>query len=443
MIALSDKDRCTACGACVQICPVRAVSLQEDKEGFEYPFINDEICINCAKCKIVCPIKKRAAIVTLFYNNYNFGAQLQNYAVQVYLRNHFIACETLQDFSYPRPEFFFLLRDYFIKAVSVLYHKFPLPPKDFEMPKPLISSPCLSDFQREMINVGPVVNIRHISKKINKRYDCFCVGSDVVWAGCSPFYFLKFADRDKRMCMIPSFGKTEVRNQFIQQFSIRSVMVFLKSFLRGGIVNIYKAGFEGFDHLCVREKSGADIIKKISGQDCEILLDPTLLIDEDEWFRIIKKPLKAPKNKYIVTYLFNKLPPKSAIALKEYAEKKHLEIYDIKSEMLDGYKTRPEEFLYMLKNAEMIVTDSFHGTCFSIVFNKNFISLGNGREKKGSGGKISSLLMRMKLDENMLEDEFSIEDLENSHVDYCDKNKILAAERNKAENFFVKCGLFG
>ncbi len=294
-----------------------------------------------------------------------------------------------------------------------------------------------------MINVGPKVNIRHVSGTINDTYDHFCVGSDIVWNGYSDYFFLRFCDKEKRICMIPSMCTEDALEEKLDlKKSVTSNLIVLKHNLQGGFWKLFERGLAGFENICVREDSSAIIVEKLTGKKCERLLDPTLLIDSDEWYRIMKKPKSFSEKKYLLTYFFKDLPEESFGIVKRYADEAGLIIVDVLKDLGDGLKTRPEEFLFWICNAEIVLTDSFHGTCFSIIFRKKFYSFTNGREKFKGNGKINSLLNIFHMVDRVRDSYISMDNLEKCQINYSSTDEILVAERKKATDFFVNCGLF-
>lgn len=220
------------------------------------------------------------------------------------------------------------------------------------------------------------------SKKLNeiaKRYGAVICGSDQVWnpdiTGYDISYFLSFCDDNtKRIAYAPSFGVDELSDDFGAK--VREELV-------------------KFSSLSVREKSGSDLAERLIGQGINIVNDPTFLISSDEWSSI-EKPHPMAKGDYILYYTI-----RSSENLwhqcKALSKKTGLKIIRVGGNALKRLNNReamidyasdlsPSEWLSLVHNARYVVTNSFHGSAFSIIYNKDFYlefsSLTNSRLKQ-------------------------------------------------------------
>ena len=151
----------------------------------------------------------------------------------------------------------------------------------------------------------------------------------------------------------------------------------------------YKCWIDQFEKISMRERSGKQIIMELNNQDVPITADPTLLFDGDFWEKLVVENVDEIKEKeYVICYFLNKKHYKGNFHYACYfAEKKRLSIYTIDYAIHkdvfghDSLKTLgPLEFLSAIHNAKYVFTDSFHGTVFSLLFKKKFISINNGEE---------------------------------------------------------------
>ena len=216
------------------------------------------------------------------------------------------------------------------------------------------------EFSKTYINeTDYIVSKKHIPENLSDRYDYFITGSDQVWNpdnlhGTS-FFFLTFAEQYKRIAYAPSFGVSEIKPEFIED---------------------YKEWISGMYKLSVREDDGAKIIKKLTGRESPVLVDPTLLLTKEKWLSIAKEASNKPKDKYLLTYFLGGIPTQYKKEIKKTAKENNLEIInlgDIKEK--DTYQTGPSEFIDYINNCSVMFTDSFHGTVFSILFEKPFVVL--------------------------------------------------------------------
>ena len=179
----------------------------------------------------------------------------------------------------------------------------------------------------------------------------FIAGSDQVW---NPLFqgrdvdFLTFAPPEKRLSFAASIGVDEIPNGQLARY--------------GQLLREMK-------YLSVREQRAVEIIKELTGRDADLTLDPTLLLEPEEWDKVVKKPGLELDEHYICTYFLGETPE----AVQQFAREKGLRIYALNSqESPELFTLDPGEFLYMIKSAAYVLTDSFHAVAFSIKFHKEF-----------------------------------------------------------------------
>lgn len=209
--------------------------------------------------------------------------------------------------------------------------------------------------------------------------DNFIVGSDQVWnaefsimLGHNGYFQLKFLPDGKNMISYgSSFG--QAANAVEQRHYM-----------------YYKKLYDRFTHVSLREKSGASAMKNVFGIDAEYVLDPVFLLTKKEYSELSKDVVIPEKKPYILTYLINPSPQKNEY-LRKLSEKLGTEIINI----LDAEPVRtehnmaafdigikkpklsPEEFTAYFRDCDYVVTDSYHGTCFSVIFEKKFTAFVN------------------------------------------------------------------
>lgn len=285
-------------------------------------------------------------------------------------------------------------------------------------------------YQNEYLNLSKEEYNSLNDLKINKpKADIYCTGSDQDWGaiGCRKYdeaYFLEFLEKnDKAISYAASFGKNEIC------FELKEELFHLT---------------KKYKEILVREDSAVDILKECGVSNVKQVLDPTLLTSQHDWEDIcINK--RIIKENYILIYQLH-----HSRKLDEYAKKiarltgkKLIRINTSKYfKFKNGkfvYLPSPSEFLSYIKNADLILTDSFHGTCFSLIYNKNFIDI----LPSVTGTRISSILKLLGLEERITNgDNMTIV---NKNIDYSKVNKILGIEQEKsvkALKFALeKCGV--
>lgn len=133
-----------------------------------------------------------------------------------------------------------------------------------------------------------------------------------------------------------------------------------------------------FDYLSVRENSVLDILKRDFGiENAEYAIDPVFLMDEKHYDKLIDNAtVPLPKNKYVLTYLLDKNDKKLNI-VQEAAKRLNSEIVYIPNPLWLFIERKLtyflEDWLNHYKNAEFVVTDSFHGLCMALIFRKQFV----------------------------------------------------------------------
>lgn len=262
---------------------------------------------------------------------------------------------------------------------------------------------------------------------IGVDYDVLISGSDQVWNPLSKRsspepYFLGFGDKDiKRISYAPSFGV---------------------SGLPEGVRNLYSKWLENLDSISVREESGKKIINSLirNKKKVERVLDPVFLLDIKEWSGL---GFDRKKNKkYLLIYSL--IGSSYVDSLARYiAKKKGLEIIKISrwgfsrdgKDIKEISSCGPLEFLQLFRNASFVLSSSFHGTAFSILFNKPFYSIIKNKNKMNS--RILELLDLFGLRERqvVVGKEFPNEI---NNLDYKKVNSILKKEKRKSWNFLEK-----
>lgn len=258
-------------------------------------------------------------------------------------------------------------------------------------------------------------------KKISA--DTFITGSDQVWGPMmngvyDSAYFLQFVGKDSRkLAYAASFGKTK--------FDESTVVA-------------YKKMLGEYDKIAVREKSAVSLLEEWGLNNClGQVLDPTLLLDMSQWTNLLIKKNDFDKYKdlkYILVYQIHNDPKLSGYAkrLAKHTGMELLRVNPMLHQALRGGKfiCSPDlsEFLSLVANASCIVTDSFHGTCFSINFGKQFIEI---LPNNATGTRNQSILELTGLSDRILCD-FNDYSLVDKVIDYGKVNELLEVERRKS-----------
>lgn len=257
-----------------------------------------------------------------------------------------------------------------------------------------------------------------IKLDLNERYDYFIAGSDQIW---NFNYlnleneFLQFADKNKRIAYAASFGLNKVTDKY---------------------KNIVKEGVNNIKFVSVREHAGAKIIKDLTGRDVPVVIDPTLLLQKSEWIEIMEKPVWFKNEKYLLMFFLDEAPILVKKLIVNIAEKYKLKIINLTDkENTDYYCSSPSEFLYLINNAEIVITDSFHASVFSILTKRPFISCTKGGEGMNIDSRIDTLLSMFHLENRKISKDNNYEIINPMEIEFPDVEAILNREREKSKEF--------
>lgn len=212
-----------------------------------------------------------------------------------------------------------------------------------------------------------------------------------------------------------------------------------------------KAGFflHRFQKISVREKSGVNLLKRQFGLDGDWVLDPTFLCDRKHYEKLAQRGIsRIPKEKYVAAYLLDMEDlGKCAVKAieKKCGVKAHLAILESQIRSEDGYlsdmntmpKAKLEEWLALIQNSEFVITDSFHGLCFSLIFQKDFLVIFDKECWRGNA-RFDSLLSLLHLTDRIIYSaEELIHALELPDIDYSMVNAILKQEKDKSRKWLM------
>lgn len=267
------------------------------------------------------------------------------------------------------------------------------------------------------------------------EYRFFIAGSDQIWAGnrkIEGFFFLTFVPPEKRVAFAPSFG-TERVEDFNRKSFAREISKFSK--------------------ISVREESGQIIIKDLTGREVKRIADPTILKTRNEWSefargsRIIKK---IKSSKYIFVHFLDEPSDVALQCLNYLSNMKGLKVFGFayphesmcnirQYHMVEG---DPVDYVALIEHAEYVLTDSFHTSLFSIIFEKVFFTF--VRQYRHSGSQQSRIYTLLKLTDynsRLIKNIDGFKEELNSKLHSCDV--ILEQERNIAKAFLTDAIGFG
>lgn len=302
----------------------------------------------------------------------NYGGIMQNYALQQVLckEGHEPVTLRVDDAYWEKRS---LLRLYVSYLYLRLFKKgYPLPTLPVTNRRRFSVRRYTEQFIKKYIAQSQVLSSEELLHETNERgLDALIVGSDQTWRpSYSPNiadYFLDFLPNDsgvKRIAYASSFGTDDW--EFTTEETVMA-----------------RQNTKLFDAISVREESGVSLCQKYLGVSATFALDPTLLLTAEDYVSYLN--LTQPPHGKVFAYLLDPSPEKEAFATRIAQEKgtTHFEmmpkmtVFDQWKEVSD-YQLRPvEEWLESIRGAEFVVTDSFHGAVFSIIFGKPFVVIKN------------------------------------------------------------------
>lgn len=255
-------------------------------------------------------------------------------------------------------------------------------------------------------------------------YDVYLTGSDQVWnpgiySSLAP-YFLDFAPKGaRRIAYAASFGVSQIPEYARER---------------------YREFLSCYNAIGVREKTAVGMVRDIAGKDAQWVLDPTFLLTRGEWSKVAR-PVDLPAEKFILIYeltpcayirrLAEHLREKTGMPIVRICKSAAKESRD--SQTTDIVDAGPAEFLYLFSKATAIVTNSFHGTAFSINFGKPFYTI--TPQRKANNSRQRSLLELFGLQNRLLEEDAPFLDIADLPIDYIAVNQTLESERAKSISF--------
>jgi hypothetical protein len=350
----------------------------------------------------------KIGIMTFWWSNDNYGQLLQCYALQKYLRDnghqpYLIRYKWYSDvIKNPLP----------IRILKVLNPAFMYKYLKNKINKAKIrketndNSRYFDDFRNRYIAQSDEQFTTLKQLRQNPPIaDVYVVGSDQVWnffgnpvrrfRNVIHAYFLDFGtSQTKRASYAASWGVKKISREYIKEISPL---------------------LSKFDYVSVREENGIDLCRQC-GVNAKWDADPTLLLSADVYRELYKEnPVNKPQGKYLVLYAVNNNSKIDIQAVYDFAKSKNLEVvYITGNGTVDKYPkvfaTIPQ-WLYLIDNAEYVITNSFHCCVFSILFDKQFAALALNGKNAGMNSRLDSLFKRCQIEPRLIiENDFSILD---------------------------------
>ncbi len=361
----------------------------------------------------------------------NYGGLLQAYALQKVLTDMGLEVWFIDrkqdDPGLVKNAFSFLKKEFLQK----IYSKFKVYVPSVKE-KAIISKQTLYFKNKHFPRITPSIDSEEKLKSMGATFDILIVGSDQVWR---PMYsvniynfFLDFIKENKTVKKIAYAASFGVDHWEYSDVQTKKCSVLAKE----------------FDAISVREDSGVQLCEENLGVSSVHVLDPTLLVSKDHYVKLFQAENEPKNERNLMTYILDLTEEKRAV-IRNIEERQNLKSFSLTRKEKLNFRTAKniEDCIYPsvtswirgFYDAEFIITDSFHGTVFSILFNKPFVVFANAR--RGST-RFTSLLKTFKLEDRIVSDyqNFDYSILED-RIDWKHVNDTLEKERLKSLEFLT------
>lgn len=347
---------------------------------------------------------KRAGIITVPYYE-NFGSVLQAYALKTYLERKENILTDIIPFQHQEQKYVYFVEETFktkYEEKKILFDEF--------------RKNCLG------IPSKPILE----ADLTKWQYDYYIAGSDQIWnpeiTKLHPAYFLNFAPREAIKISYAASMALDYNKQTVND-------------------EVFKRQMMNFDAVSIREKTHKEYIQQFTDKEVNVVLDPTLLLEAYDYNEIVNEngDMKEP---YLLLYFLthdsaavdfgNMMAKRFGLKIIHYFADYPDRIF------LDGSKNfafaGPREFLGYVKNASLIFTNSFHGTVFSILFERPFYTFTGKRDMLS---RVIDLTELLELEERRFNGNSKISEL-SLEIDFTKTRKRLDEEREKSRKFLHK-----
>lgn len=373
----------------------------------------------------------KIGVITFWDSQDNYGQVLQAYALQVYLikKGHdafLIRYDKSASVKKKKPSIAEQVKN---TDWSKLLDKEAVKKKLESLTSELEKNPDrkFNDFRNKHLNVSSkLYSSPEELAQDPPETDMYICGSDQVWnyefIGDFKPFFLQFGNPEiSRVSYAASFGHKELPEDVARE---------------------YQQYLSSFDAISVRETSGIEICKRMGYDNAQLLPDPTALLTRETWQKLSTKPAKfsTSQGKKIFIYTLGNRPSDAREDLFEHFYDMPESIVahtSINKDTTGGIFPTIEEWLGYFEHCDVVLTNSFHGMLFSILFNKNFIGLPCTGANEGMNERLTTLMSGLGLEDHLLYsyDKEKVNQLASKQVDWTGVNAKLDQWRAQASGF--------
>lgn len=355
----------------------------------------------------------KVKLITL-HRIFNYGSVLQTYATQEIFKNHGADIEIIDyvNYSAQNKVLFWKYEKKGNRLYAALYKLARIPVTYLRKRK------FMSFLHRRIEMTKTYSNYEKLTENPPKA-DIFITGSDQCWnsfyVGIEKGYYLQFGDpHAKRVSFATSVG-----NESFSETERSAIIKYLSQ----------------YKYISVRESVSVKVLERILGRKVYNVIDPTLQLTRDEWNTIACKRMIS--GKYAVLFVLYGEDLGATEYARKIADDLNIRLVEIswalkKRKLIDILMSnrKPEEFLALIRDAEYVITNSFHGLAFSIIFNRQFMVV----ERSQFNNRLSCLLEMLGLQDRVIRSSKNM-DIVNKRIDYRKVNEILDNKREEASRY--------
>lgn len=365
----------------------------------------------------------KAGIIT-FHGSHNYGSVLQAYATQQTLLRFGIENEIINFRMKSQEDYYSLYPLGFGKMLAgQALLMFPFHKKRMARWRKFESF-----ILKRLRLSGPALQNRADLEAVSDCYDLYLCGSDQIWSNRIPelacakedftgVYFLDFVSPEKKKLAYASSVGEITYDELISK----------------------KELLQGFLGISTREQYGVDLLERVTGKKPELVLDPTFLLRGRDWRRMAGASRKV-EEPYLLLYTLRGLKRglKWGKELSRFAKRQGLKFVAVSPffPIVNGadniMDAGPSEFLNLLANAEVVFTDSFHGTALSVNLGKPFYSFIG---KNTGDNRKAGVLEQLGLMDRALESLEEIAEIDDYGMDYAAAEERLDGLRSHSLNW--------
>ena len=357
--------------------------------------------------------------ILTYHRAHNYGAMLQAYALRTYLHNQGHDVEFIDYWPDSHNKQYTLFKpirgkSLYFKILNIISDSVTLIRRTIRMNK-------FNNFRKKHLGINDSIKYTTNKEPIIERYDCVVVGSDQIWR--TQEY------EGKHVGIDPMYLCTNIPNT-TRCISYAASMGIIS--LTSEDEHVIRTSLKNFNTILVRENSLKQLVESL-GYSAHVVLDPTLLLTKQQWDQLIPSHRYSQKP-YVLFYEL--MPSQEALA---FAKKKALSlncellimdsiIHTLPRKNHIAYAS-PIEFMHAIRDAEFVIATSFHGTAFSIIFEKQFITIG----LKKNADRVKTLLQQVGIPE-----QYQDLPIETSKINYKEVNTTLQTIRQHSQQLLVK-----